>query len=117
MISQDARDATSVLAFRLEAIPRYRVYAVSMRIGEVSRESGVQVGTIRFYERRKLLKPAPRTASGYRSYTPQDVQVVKGIKEIQELGFTLKEIKELLDLHHIAACLANKPGAPRGGNA
>jgi DNA-binding transcriptional MerR regulator len=42
------------------------------------------------------------------------VQVVKGIKEIQELGFTLKEIKELLDLHHIAACLANKPGAPRG---
>jgi DNA-binding transcriptional MerR regulator len=85
-----------------------------MRIGEVSKQSGVQVGTIRFYERRKLLKPAPRTASGYRSYTPQDVQVVKGIKEIQELGFTLKEIKELLDLHHIAACLVSKPGAPRG---
>lgn len=100
--------------FVLESIPRYRVYTAGMRIGEVSKQSGVKVGTIRFYERRKLLKSPPRTASGYRSYVPQDVQVVKGIKEIQELGFTLKEIKELLDLHHTAACLANNRGTPRG---
>jgi DNA-binding transcriptional MerR regulator len=85
-----------------------------MRIGEVSKQSGVPVGTIRFYERRKLLKPAPRTFSGYRSYASQDIHVIKGIKEIQELGFTLKEIKELLDLHHVSTCLANKPKAPRG---
>ncbi len=64
-----------------------------MKIGELSKEAGVKVGTIRFYERRKLLKPPVRTSSGYRSYVPQDVKVVKGIKQLQELGFTLREIK------------------------
>jgi DNA-binding transcriptional MerR regulator len=86
-----------------------------MRIGELSKQSGVAAGTIRFYERRKLLKSPPRTASGYRSYTPQDVQVVKGIRQMQGLGFTLKEIKELLDLHRTAACVANNSARP-GGN-
>jgi MerR family mercuric resistance operon transcriptional regulator len=85
-----------------------------MRIGELCRQSGVKAGTIRFYERRKLLKAPPRTASGYRTYVPQDVQVVKGIKQIQELGFTLKEIKELLDLHRTTACLSNNRVRPRG---
>ena len=86
-----------------------------MRIGELSKQSGVPAGTIRFYERRKLLKLPPRTASGYRSYTPQDVQVVKGIKQMQGLGFTLKEIKELLDLHRTAACVSKNRVRP-GGN-
>lgn len=85
-----------------------------MKIGELSKEAGVKVGTIRFYERRRLLKPPPRTSSGYRSYVSQDVQVVKGIKQLQELGFTLREIKELIDLHRTAACLSNN-GAERGG--
>lgn len=76
-----------------------------MKIGELSKATGVKIGTIRFYERRKLLKPALRTASGYRTYTQQDVQAVKGIRLTQELGFTLKEIKELLDLHRTAARL------------
>jgi DNA-binding transcriptional MerR regulator len=70
-----------------------------MKIGEFSKATGVKVGTIRFYERKKLLRPAGRTPSGYRTYSPQDVQSVKGIRLTQELGFTLKEIKELLDLH------------------
>lgn len=85
-----------------------------MKIGELSKEAGVKVGTIRFYERRKLLKPAPRTESGYRSYVHNDVQVVKGIKQLQELGFTLREIKELIDLHRTAACLTNNRAVPRG---
>jgi DNA-binding transcriptional MerR regulator len=85
-----------------------------MRIGELSKQSGVAPGTIRFYERRKLLKLPPRTASGYRSYTPQDVQVVKGIRQMQGLGFTLKEIKELLDLHRTAACVENNSARPSG---
>jgi DNA-binding transcriptional MerR regulator len=101
-------------SFFLDPIACYKVYAVGMRIGEVSKQSGVAVGTIRFYERRKLLKPPQRTASGYRSYAPQDVQVLKGIRAIQELGFTLKEVKELLDLHNTAACAANNRGTPRG---
>jgi DNA-binding transcriptional MerR regulator len=101
-------------SFALAFIPRYRVYAGGMRIGEVSEQSGVKVGTIRFYERRKLLKSPPRTSSGYRSYVHQDVQVVKGIKQLQELGFTLREIKELIDLHRCAASLSNHRADPRG---
>jgi len=85
-----------------------------MKIGELSKEAGVKVGTIRFYERRKLLKPAVRTSSGYRSYVPQDVKVVKGIKQLQELGFTLKEIKELIDLHRTAARVSNSRAEPSG---
>jgi DNA-binding transcriptional MerR regulator len=85
-----------------------------MKIGELSKEAGVKVGTIRFYERRKLLKPALRTPSGYRSYVPQDVKVVKGIKQLQELGFTLKEIKELIDLHRTAARVSSSRAEPSG---
>jgi len=85
-----------------------------MKIGELSKEAGVEVGTVRFYERRKLLKPPVRTSSGYRLYVPQDVKVVKGIKELKELGFTLREIKELIDLHRTAACVSNNAAEPRG---
>jgi DNA-binding transcriptional MerR regulator len=85
-----------------------------MKIGELSKEAGVEVGTVRFYERRKLLKPASRTSSGYRLYSPQDVKVVKGIKQLQELGFTLKEIKELIDLHRTAARASTNSAEPRG---
>jgi DNA-binding transcriptional MerR regulator len=86
-----------------------------MKIGELSKEAGVNVGTIRFYERRKLLKAPLRTSSGYRSYAPRDVQVVKAIKQLQELGFTLKEIKELIDLHRTsAACVSNRHTQTRG---
>ena len=95
-------------------MPRYRVYTPDMKIGELSKEAGVKVRTIRFYERRKLLKPAVRNSSGYRSFVPQDVKVVKGIKQLQELGFTLKEIKELIDLHRTAARVSNSRAEPSG---
>jgi MerR family transcriptional regulator, mercuric resistance operon regulatory protein len=85
-----------------------------MKIGELSKEAGVEIGTVRFYERRKLLKSPARTSSGYRLYAPQDVKVVRGIKQLQELGFTLKEIKELIDLHRTAACVSNDRAEPRG---
>ena len=65
----------------LESIPRYRVYTRAMKIGELSKEAtGVKVGTIRFYERKKLLRAAGRTPSGYRTYSEQDVNSVKGIR-------------------------------------
>ena len=86
-----------------------------MKIGELSKQAGVKVGTIRFYERRKLLKAPLRTSSGYRSYVSQDVKVLRGIKQLQELGFTLREIKELIDLHRTtAACVSNNRAEPRG---
>lgn len=85
-----------------------------MKIGELAKAAGINVGTIRFYERRKLLKPAQRTLSGYRIYTQNDVQALKGIRLTQELGFTLKEIRELLDLHRTASRLAD-PVVDRSG--
>jgi MerR family mercuric resistance operon transcriptional regulator len=86
-----------------------------MKIGELSKKAGVRVGTIRFYERRRLLKAPPRTASGYRSYVPQDVSVVRGIRRLQELGFTLREIKELVDLHGSASKRAVDKRSTPGG--
>ena len=60
--------------------------------------AGVNVPSIRFYERLSLLPKPPRTASGYRVFSPESVRRVRFIKRAQELGFTLKEIKDLLAL-------------------
>lgn len=65
---------------------------------EVARQGGVNLESIRFYERERLLPKPPRTASGYRMFTPDDVRRVRFIKRAQELGFSLREIKELLAL-------------------
>lgn len=99
-----------VLCIRAKGLSLYlgiEFIITAVKIGELSKAAGVKIGTIRFYERRKLLKPALRTVSGYRTYTQQDVQAVKGIRLTQELGFTLKEIKELLDLHRTASRLSD----------
>lgn len=69
-----------------------------MRIGEVATQAGVNVQTIRFYERRGLLRQPQRLRSGYRDYPPNAVQVVRLIKQLQEHGFTLNEIAALLQL-------------------
>lgn len=69
-----------------------------MRIGEVATSANVNVQTLRFYEKRGLLRKPSRLASGYRAYTSEDVQVVRFIKQSQELGYTLGEIKQLLSL-------------------
>lgn len=68
-----------------------------MRIGEVSALAGVGVQTLRFYERRGLMRPS-KLVSGYRNYTPDTVAVIRFIKQSQELGYTLGEIKQLLTL-------------------
>ena len=52
--------------------------------------------TVRFYERRKLLPPAPRTEGGFRLFTPETVEQVRFIKQAQELGFSLGELSQLL---------------------
>jgi MerR family mercuric resistance operon transcriptional regulator len=70
-----------------------------MRTGELAQQAGVNIETIRFYEREKLLPPPPRTASGYRSYSPQDLERVVFIKTCQQLGFTLNDIRSLAELH------------------
>lgn len=80
-----------------------------MRIGELSAKAGVNVQTIRFYEREKLLRQPIRTRSGYRVFTEADLERVRFIKDSQQLGFTLKEIKELLEIHESAKSLAGSP--------
>ena len=70
----------------------------AMKIGEVAKRGGVNLQTIRYYERERLLPASPRLASGYRHFTEDTVRRVRFIKRAQELGFTLAEIRDLLTL-------------------
>lgn len=67
-------------------------------IGALSRESGVNLETIRFYERSGLLPEPVRSASGYRHYQALDVRRLRFIRRGRELGFGLEEIRTLLEL-------------------
>lgn len=69
-----------------------------LTIGAVAKRSGVNLQTVRYYERRGLLSPVRRTDSGYRLYVPEAVKVIRFIKNAQELGFSLEEISRLLRL-------------------
>jgi len=86
-------------------VPGYRVHNMDMRSGELARNAGVNLQTIRFYERRGLLPKPPRTVSGYRTYQQRDLERVLFIRRNQELGFTLAEIKQLMDLHSVLASM------------
>lgn len=68
------------------------------KIGELSKEAGATVDTIRFYEDKGLLKPESRSSSGYRYYGDIALQTLNFIQSTKELGFTLTEIKELLEI-------------------
>jgi DNA-binding transcriptional MerR regulator len=78
-----------------------------VRIGELARKAGVNLQTIRFYERRGLLREPARTPSGYRDYTQADFESLEFIRWCQKLGFTLKEASKLLCLHNGLASLPN----------
>ena len=70
----------------------------ALTIGQLAKEAGVGVETIRFYERQGLLAEPERRPSGYRQYPRDVVRRVRFIRHAKELGFTLKEIQELLEL-------------------
>jgi MerR family transcriptional regulator, mercuric resistance operon regulatory protein len=69
-----------------------------LRTGELAERSGVNVQTLRYYERRGLLAAPTRRPSGQRQYSEDAVRLLRTIKAVQRLGFTLAEIEELLDL-------------------
>ena len=69
-----------------------------MRIGEIAQSVGIGVETIRFYERKGLIREPPRRSSGYRQYEAGAVRRLRFIRRAKELGFTLAEIKGLLEL-------------------
>lgn len=72
-----------------------------MQTGEVAARAGVNIQTLRYYERRGLLGRPPRTSSGYRRYSDEAVRIVRFVKRAQELGFTLDEAEQLLRLRHV----------------
>ena len=69
-----------------------------MTIGQVARAAEVGVETVRFYEKQGLLAEPPRRASGYRVFPPEAVRRLLFIRRAKSLGFSLKDIKGLLDL-------------------
>lgn len=71
---------------------------MTMTIGALAERSDVNIQTIRYYERRGILRPAARTAAGYRQYDAESVDRLRCIRQAQELGFSLGEIGELLGL-------------------
>lgn len=69
-----------------------------MTIGRVAKQAAVNLETIRYYERRGILKQPSRRPSGYREYDSETVRLIRFIKRAQDLGFTLNEIKQLIEL-------------------
>ena len=100
----------------LDSVVHYRVHtwrmdSTSLSIGEVAKEAGVGVETVRFYEREGLVPEPGRRPSGYRQYPPDTVRRIRFVQRAKELGFTLREIRELLSLRVAERFLADdKPG-------
>jgi MerR family transcriptional regulator, copper efflux regulator len=69
-----------------------------LTIGRLAELGGVNLETVRYYERRGLLPKPPRTQAGYRQFPPDSAQRLRFIKRAQELGFSLEEIRDLLAL-------------------
>jgi Cu(I)-responsive transcriptional regulator len=67
-------------------------------IGELARRTGTKVETVRFYEREGLLPPPKRTAGNYRAYSNRHLNRLSFIRRARDLGFTLDQVRELLDL-------------------
>jgi MerR family mercuric resistance operon transcriptional regulator len=69
---------------------------LGLRIGEVAERAGVSVDTVRYYERRSLLPRAPRSEGGFRLFSLDAIERLRFIKQAQEMGFSLEEIRMLL---------------------
>ncbi len=86
---------------------------VPLTIGEVARQAGVNVETVRYYQRRGLLKEPRKPLEGFRLYPPDTVSRISFIKRAQFLGFTLQEASELIALGESRACAATRELALR----
>lgn len=73
-----------------------REVLTNLRTGEVAEQAGVNVQTLRYYERRGLITSPQRTPGGHRAYPPDTVTLIGVIKAAQRLGFTLEEVADLL---------------------
>jgi len=68
----------------------------TFQIGELAKRTALSIDAIRFYERRKLLPPAFRSAGRFRLYTTNDIERLRFVQRMQRLGFSLEEIKQLM---------------------
>jgi DNA-binding transcriptional MerR regulator len=85
------------------------VQSQGLRIGAVARQAGVSVDTVRYYERRGLLRPAGRLSSGYRVYTEAAVARIRLARQLQGLGMTLEDVADLLRAHDAGSdCAAER---------
>jgi MerR family mercuric resistance operon transcriptional regulator len=75
-----------------------------LTIGRLADEAGVNVETIRYYQRRGLMAEPDKPASGHRRYGPAAIKRVRFIKRAQVLGFTLEEVASMLELDEACAC-------------
>jgi DNA-binding transcriptional MerR regulator len=82
--------------------------AASIQIGELAKRTTLSVDAIRFYEKRQLLPKAARSTGGFRLYSTDDLERLLFIRQIHGLGFSLREIRELVDLRtrKVDACEA-----------
>lgn len=71
---------------------------MAITIGQAARRSGLSAKAIRFYETRGLLEAAERTPSGYRTYTDEDVAILRFIRQAKSLDLRLDEIRDVIDL-------------------
>nr|WP_087475840.1 heavy metal-responsive transcriptional regulator [Nitrospira cf. moscoviensis SBR1015] len=88
------------------ALDKRVVMASGLTIGQLAKMARVNVQTIRYYERRNLLQPSDRKVSGYRVYGDDALRRLRFIKNAQALGFSLREVKDLLNLRvsSVARC-------------
>ena len=75
-----------------------RGFVADLTIGRLAAATGVKVETIRYYERAGLIAPPARTGGNYRSYSTGDLDRLRFIRKTRDLGFTLEEIRAMLDL-------------------
>jgi MerR family transcriptional regulator, mercuric resistance operon regulatory protein len=78
--------------------------ATELTIGKLADAAGVNIETIRYYQRRGLLDEPPKPAGGHRRYAPEQAKRLRFIKRAQALGFTLDEVGALLTLDAACAC-------------
>jgi MerR family copper efflux transcriptional regulator len=74
-----------------------------MLIGELAKRACVNIATVRFYERAGLIPQPARAANGYREYDNRDLERILVVRSSRDLGFTVADIREVLDLHHVLA--------------
>jgi MerR family transcriptional regulator, copper efflux regulator len=90
----------------MQTLKVQKINIQTMPIGQLAKSCGVNIDTVRYYERQDLLLPIERTAAGYRRYSNDSVKRLRFIRKAQGLGFTLSEIKGLLGLaeNDVADC-------------